>query len=246
MSQTSELLRTLKKCLKAKGMSYRQLAQEMGLSVTSIKRLFSQESFSLKRVEAICKILELDLFDLALMAKKKQDQNEIKLTIEQEKELAADPKLITLFYFLLIEWPLSIIIEKFDISMSEATRYLIQLDRLGLIELHPDNRIRLMVTKAIFWQKYGPLWDRYQDMIRQDFFNFTFDTPNSRLEFIPGQLSNASIRTILKKIDALISQFNELAEMDKNLPIRNQYSVALHAGFRPWEFSMIKDMKRKK
>ena len=85
-------------------MSYRQLAEEMGLSETSIKRLFSQESFSLKRVEAVCKILELDMFDLALMAKKRQDQNEVKLTIEQENELAADPKLMTLFYFLLIEY----------------------------------------------------------------------------------------------------------------------------------------------
>ncbi len=245
MSQTSELLQTLKKCLKAKGMSYQQLAEDMGLSETSIKRLFSQESFSLKRIAAVCKILDLDLFYFAFMAKREHDQGEEKLTIHQESELVSDAKLLTFFYFLLLGWDPPMIIEKYDISDDDVMKYLIKLDRLGLIELHPGNRIRLLVTKNVFWRKYGPIWKRYEKKIREDFFNFSFDSPNSCLEFNPGQLSSASIRLMLKKIEALVKQFNDLAEMDKNLPIKSQYGAALHIGFRPWIFSLFADLKRR-
>ncbi len=241
MSQTTELLNTLKKYLKVKGMSYRQLSEKMGLSETSIKRLFSQESFSLKRVEAVCKILGLDLFDLALMAKKERSHEEGRLTIEQERELAADPKLINFFYLLVIGVPLSKIIKKFEIPEDMVTRLLLKLDQIELIELYTNHKFRLRVTKNVFWQKYGPLWKRYEKQIRDDFLNFSFDTPDCCLEFSPGQLSNSSIDTIQKKIDDLIRLFNELAEMDNNVPVENRSSTALHIVFRPWVFSFLSE-----
>ena len=49
MSQTSSLIETLKKYLKARGITYRMLAEEMGLSEASVKRLFSKHGFSLQR-----------------------------------------------------------------------------------------------------------------------------------------------------------------------------------------------------
>ncbi len=248
MSQTSDLLHTLKKCLKAKGMSYRQLAEKMGLSETSIKRLFSQESFSLKRIESVCKILDMDMFDLAMMAKKERGLDEEQISLDQERALASDPKLLTFFYLLILGWPVTLVTEKYDISQDEASKYLIRLDQIGLIELHPYNRVKLLVTKLVFWRKHGPIWEVYKSKIRDDYFEseFKFDTPNSRIEFNPGQLSNSSIKIMLSKIDALIRQFNELAEMDNNLPVKNRYSTALHIGFRPWEFSLFAELKKEK
>lgn len=45
MTQTVELLNTLKKCLKAKGLNYRDLAEALNLSEASIKRLFPSRVF---------------------------------------------------------------------------------------------------------------------------------------------------------------------------------------------------------
>ncbi len=244
MNQTSELISTLKKCLKAKGVSYRHVATELNLSETSVKRLFSQESFSIKRIEKICKLLDMDLFDLALMAKREREPGKAPLTLAQEQALADDLELGVFLYLMLVGWPLSLITERYSIPHEVMTKFLLRLDRLGLIELHPGNRVRLLVTKQVFWRKHGPLWERYEKVVREDFFNFDFDSPNSRLDFNPAQLSASSIKIVNKKIEALVRQYDELADMDSSLPIQNRYSVALHVGFRPWGFTIAKALKR--
>ena len=50
MSQTAQLLSALKKFLKAKGITYQLLADRLDLSEASVKRLFSDESFSIRRI----------------------------------------------------------------------------------------------------------------------------------------------------------------------------------------------------
>lgn len=244
MNRTSELLNTLKHYLKAKGMTYRQLGVEMDLSETSVKRLFSKKTFSLKRVEDICKIIEIDLYDLVMMSRQKNQQQPHKLTVEQEAALAEDSTLCTFFYFLVNGWSLALINEEYNISEHEATGLLLRLDRMGLIELYPENRFKLLISANVFWRKNGPLWNQYLKVIKADFFNHPFDTPNSRIEFNPGQLSDASLKIILKKIDGLVKQFNELAELDTALPLKNRFSTGFIIGFRPWVFSMISDLKK--
>jgi len=246
MSQTSEMLTTLKRYLRTKGVTYRMLAEEMSLSETSIKRLFSQESFSLKRLEEACHILDLELYDLALMAKRWSRHTENRLTNEQEEALAHDQRLLTFFYFLVNGWPLGYITAEYRFSENDVLQLLMCLDRLRLIELHSENRFRLLVSKNIFWRKNGPLWKLYQQRAMDDFLNHPFDLPTHRLDFNPGVLSEASLKIIVKKIDALRQQFNDLAEMDAALPVKGRYSTALFIGFRPWIFSMIAELRRDK
>ncbi len=160
MRQTSEILFTLKQYLKAKGITYQHLADEMGLSEANIKRLFSKEVISLDRLEEICGILDLELYDLTLMAKKKHQQGAAELTFDQEKKLAEDPLLAIFFYFLVNGWGIETISENYKISDVEITKFLIRLDKLGLIELHPGNHFRLLITQNIFWRKHGPLRTR--------------------------------------------------------------------------------------
>ena len=51
MTQTARLLETLKHYLKIQGITYRILAQRLKLSESSVKRLFSDQSLSLKHLE---------------------------------------------------------------------------------------------------------------------------------------------------------------------------------------------------
>lgn len=50
MVQTSELIKPLKQALKAHGNTYAAGSRELGLSEASVKRLFWQTNFSLKRL----------------------------------------------------------------------------------------------------------------------------------------------------------------------------------------------------
>ena len=72
MTQTARLLETLKHYLKIQGITYRILAQRLKLSESSVKRLFSDQSLSLKRLEKICSVLGLDLYELVKLSREQQ------------------------------------------------------------------------------------------------------------------------------------------------------------------------------
>ena len=44
---------------------------------------------------------------------------------------------------------------EYAFSDAECMRYLLQLDRLGIIELRPLNRYRLKVAKGFRWRRTG-------------------------------------------------------------------------------------------
>lgn len=245
MNQTTQLLNTLKQFLKARGMTYKDLALRMNLSETSIKRLFSQESLTLKRLEALCAAVDLEIYDLVLMAKKKGYQKGIKLTFHQEQALVADERMTFFFYFLVNGWSIEDVITDYDFDQQEAQRHLLALDKLGLIELLPHDRFRVLVSSNIFWNREGPLWKTYRNVFARDLLNHPFDMPNERLEIFPAVLTSDSYRIILRKIDALAAQFNELAEMDSALPLKNRFSVGMFMGFRPWFFSPMARIRRR-
>jgi hypothetical protein len=76
--------------------------------------------------------------------------------------------------------------------------------------------------------------------------NSSFNLPNECLKFIPGQFSEASLKIIQKKIDNLVNEYNQLAEMDSSLPIKGRYSTGLLIGFRPWVYSVIANLRRQR
>ena len=81
MSEASQLIDTLKQELRKQRINYRQVAKGLGISETSVKRLFSKRTFSLDRVEKICDMLNIGFFELATR-------------MEQNVELTTDSTII--------------------------------------------------------------------------------------------------------------------------------------------------------
>ncbi len=246
MNQTSNLLNTLKKYLKTKGISYKKLAQEMNLSEATVKRLFSKQTFTLKRLEEVCRTLDIDLYDLVQMDKHENRELSYLLTDDQEQALADDPKLLTFLYLLANGWTQSSIIEEFEISESEAVKMLGVLEHFKLIKAFPNSKSKILILKNIYWKRNGPLWNKYQTQVFNDFMNYPFSFPGDRLIFSPGQFSESSIKIIRKKIDELLNQYDELAELDNSLSPKDRFSSGLIIGFRPWNFSVFENLKRQK
>lgn len=243
MSQTRQLLDTLKKCLKAKGITYGHIARELNLSEASIKRLFSAHTFSLKRLEEICNLIDLNFYDLAKISVNAETGPSV-LTWEQENTLSEDPKLLVFFYLLLNGREAGSIIRDYNISEQEWLRLLLELDKLKLIELYPDNRVRLLTQKNIAWRKGGPVMKKYESIVKKEFLNAQFDQMDERQRFETGKLSEGSRSVMLKKIDRLIKEYYELIEIDKALPQEKSRNTGLMISFRPWVFSLVNEFKR--
>ena len=68
MSTTAQLIDALKRELKAKGITYAELAQRLGISEASVKRTFALRSFSLERLEQVLAAVGMDFMELAQAA----------------------------------------------------------------------------------------------------------------------------------------------------------------------------------
>ncbi|NOR19714.1 MAG: helix-turn-helix domain-containing protein, partial [Xanthomonadales bacterium] len=138
MAQTRELIKTLKTALKAQAKTYADVAIELGLTEASVKRLFSQQSFSLTRLDRVCHLLDMEITDL-VQQMNEQQQHLQQLTIEQEKEVTADVMLTLVAVCVLNRWTMKDIMSYYHIRETECVRHLAKLDRLMVIELLPKN-----------------------------------------------------------------------------------------------------------
>jgi len=97
MSQTRDLLQSLKKCLHSRGLTYRDVAVALDISEASVKRIFSEQTFSLQRLEDVCRFLDMSFYDLARMTRLGTEDEFTRLTLSQERGLAKDPLVLTYF-----------------------------------------------------------------------------------------------------------------------------------------------------
>jgi transcriptional regulator with XRE-family HTH domain len=93
MSQTTLLLETLKQEIRRQGKTYADAALALGLSEASVKRLFSEKSFSLERLDILCQWLGMDIAELVQQMEYKQQQVS-QMSEEQEQELVSDHQVI--------------------------------------------------------------------------------------------------------------------------------------------------------
>lgn len=109
MPQISPLLGTLKKALKAHRLTYAEAANCLDITEASVKRLFSEQTISLQRLEQICQIMELEISDLVQMMNEQHPRLQ-HLTVAQEEEITKDSVLLLITVSVLNRWTLQDII----------------------------------------------------------------------------------------------------------------------------------------
>jgi len=239
----AEVTDALKRCLKSRGMTYATLARAVGLSEASIKRLFSSGGFTMKRIEQICRVLDIDLYELARLARS-EGASVADLTVRQEQALADNPRLLLVFHLLLGDWRADEIVAEYSVSHAECVRLLLELDRLRLIDLRPGDEVRLRTARHVNWRRDGPIRRAYQGKVLDEFFGAAFDRAGETLRFEAKELSQASRDVLRRKLERLVQDFNELAEIDAALKPAERDSVGLVIGLRPYVLSLFTRMKR--
>lgn len=239
MSQTKALLTALKKCLRAKGLTYRDVAQALSLSEASVKRIFSEQSFSLQRLEEVCRFLDMSIYDLARLTRLDTEDEITRLSLEQEQGLADDLLVLTYFYLLLTGRTPPKIAEEFGLDDLQQSTMLARLSRLKLVELYPTNNGRLLTSRRIEWRSDGPIRKQFQQQVLQAFVDSRFEADNEEFRFDTGELSEASVSVLMKKFEKLSREFDELVDLDISMPASKKVAYAMLVGFRPWTYWQI-------
>ena len=245
MTGAKEITETLKRCLKARAMTYAALARTLDLSEASVKRLFSSGSFSLKRVERVCRALDMDLFEVARLARG-ESPAATTLSVAQEQALSADARLLLVFHLLLADWTIEDIVRHYEISRAQCIELMTALDRLGLIELRARNDVRLRTARQVSWRPGGPVRRAYEAQVLGEFLGASFDEAGALLQFEAKELSTASREVMLRKLKRLQQEFNELAEIDSALHPEERESIGMVLAMRPYVLSVFTALRRRR
>lgn len=222
--------------LSARGHTYAEAAVVLGLSEASVKQLFARSELSLERLEQLCDWIHVDIAEVVDLAQAVQPLV-TQLSPAQERELLKDPALLLTTFLLLNRWSASEILETFKFSKPQLTLMWVRLERIGLIELMPFDRIKLRTARNFAWRKDGPIQRYFAERVLPEFLSTRFTEPGERMHFVGGMLSRASVHKLHEAMDALARQLDALVEADLGLPAEERHGVSLFAAVRPWEFS---------
>jgi len=243
MAQTRALIAALKQLLKSRGMTYADVARGLAMSEASVKRVFAKQTFTLRRLDGICELLGIEITDLGRMVEHDAERVS-QLTIKQEAQLVSDPKLLLVAVHAINHWAFDDIVSTYAISKTECIRFLARLDRLRVIDLLPDNRIRVRVARNFAWLPDGPIMRYFGAQVQADFFTSRFDSRGERLAFVSGMLSRTSNAVVQHHINRLTAEFTELHNHDARLPLSERFGTSLLVAVRPWLPEVFRKLRR--
>lgn len=244
MSESAQIVDVLKRTLKSRGITYRDLAKRIGLSEASVKRVFSAETFTLERLETICAAIGMSMGDIVRLASESLQHGAQYLSVEQEELLASSPRLFACLYLLLNGRNAGDIQTRMELNERELRSLFVKLDAARLIELLPRMKTRLRVGPMVAWRSDGPVRRAHERQVKAEFLQSEFSGTDEALHFHTAELSPASAQLLFRKLEQLSREFAEFAALDRHLPIKSKRSVALLLAYRPWIFSMFNGLTR--
>jgi transcriptional regulator with XRE-family HTH domain len=243
MSEADQLISTLKKQLKSQGMTYRDVARALKLSEPSVKRMFASGRFTVERLVQISNLLGYTLAELSKEAQTGQTRLST-LTEKQEREVVSDPKLLMIAVCALNHWTPDEIVALYNLSIPECIKYLLQLDRLRIIDLLPGNRIRLNVARDFDWLPCGPIRQYFQSKGINDFLKSEFAHEDETLTFVHGMFTDQALAQILEEMRRLRLKFAELHEQSLAAPLSKRRGLGLLLAMRGWEPADFSKLRR--
>ena len=223
MARSTVVVETLKRELRARGITYAGVAKPLGMSEASVKRMFAQKEFTLSRIDRICELAGMEFSELARTIAA-QDSVISQLTYEQEKEFVENHKLMLVALCTLNHWTFEQIVTSYDLAAAECVKLLARLDKLKFIELMPNNRIRLLVSR---------------------FFAWIPDGPNELLLLANGALSKPSLAALLARLRKTAAEFSGMRSDDAGLPATERTPITLLLAARPWAAEFLQKYRRK-
>ncbi len=235
------LVETLKQALKNRGIKYRALALTWDLSEASVKRIMSQGDLSLERIEQACSLMQMTFGELIRLTPFSSEAQDQELSAEHENEFIKEPKLFHFWHLISEGKTVKWIEKKFEIQPEEIRKFLFTLDRIGLIELHPGNKVKIVAKNRVRFRRDGMMGRQILGQAKESFLTGDFKNTDEHLRFGMYRLNPQSVSRYRVKMDKLIN------EMKSESQIEAEQSESVEFGFllalRPWTSPLLKAMK---
>jgi DNA-binding Xre family transcriptional regulator len=243
MTQTAPIFDALKRALRQRGLTYAEVAHALELSESSVKRLFARKDLTLERLERVCALMQLEVTDLLELVRD-AESHITELTEAQERELVETPKLLLVGVLVLSYWTAADIMGTFRLAEPELVKLLLRLDRMGVIELLPGNRIKLKLARNFAWRKAGAIQRFFEARMQQQFFESSFSNEGELRLVMFGGLSRRSNELIQQRLRRVAEEFDDLVQEDRRIDRRMRTGNSLVLAVRPWEPLLFTELRR--
>lgn len=244
MSMTDSMVGSLKQHMRSQGITYKQAALALNLSEVSVKRLFSEKSFSLSRLETLCELANTDFGELLALAEISLQQQEV-LTVQQEQYIVDNPKLLLVGVCIINSFSFDDIIEKYQFNEPELIGIFTALDKLKIIELLPGNRYRLKISPKLHWQPNGPIQRYFVGSLLGELLTDEIKNLDNNMNYVWGRLTKESAKEFSQKIRRLIEDYTQLSAQEYKMPCQDKLTSSLLVVFKEnWEPKVFKKLWR--
>jgi DNA-binding Xre family transcriptional regulator len=156
-SQTlaNHILDTLKKTLTDKGIRYQTLAEAMGVSIATVKRMMNKPSLPFDTLLEICHLVGLSFEELLDRTQDAQSRRAV-FTQEQDEAFHKEPGLYA--FLANIFWRDKTLIDlKREYGLTDASCYLYlrKLEKLGILQLGIDNSYHFLISERISFEQHS-------------------------------------------------------------------------------------------
>ena len=205
--------------------------------------MFAQQHITLKRLDKICEMLDIEVTELVLMM---QDNSNLisQLTEQQESDLVSDNCLFLVAVSCLNRWSFQDILKTYKFSEKNLRRYLKKLEQIKILNLLAGDRIKVLVARNFSWIPDGPIQRYFNQKIQNEFFASSFEQKGEKLNVITGMLSASSNAVLQNRIDRLANEFSDLENEDARLAIDKRFGTTLVVAIRPWELESFEALRR--
>ncbi|KJZ17925.1 helix-turn-helix domain-containing protein [Loktanella sp. S4079] len=240
----ADIFETLKTVLRARKLTYADLAERLGLSEPTIKRIFSERDCKLSRITEICAALDLSLDDVVAQSSR-IEVVPVDLGDRIEALLADNRPAFHLFLLLRDGMTGETIKAHYQLDDSTFFKWARLLEVIGLVELMPYGRVRLLDERPIRFRRGGPLHQTLRKL-NMEFVEQVFQTTDREdagFLTLSRRVSETTARHIMGELRDLSRELTDLARKDQlTLPDEALQSFKLATAWAPVDFSQLLEL----
>lgn len=239
-----EIFIALKEVIKSRGMNYKELALELNMSESGLKKLMASKDCSMSKLDQICDILGMSFSDLVAISKDISDVNLV-LNKKQEELFLKHPTHYHFFTELMAnnyEWQKLMSI--FQLSEKDCHSILRALDKVDLIEFGSGNRVRPLF-KGTDISISAQLGEKVSFSIDRAFFDHAQSEFKAKKRTSHGgrgtlYLKKETLKEMLDAFNEVSHEFAKRSKREELLYGRDALEEVTHltyvaCGFRPFD-----------
>lgn len=243
MPHAITLVDTLKRLLKSRGITYADLAGRIDMSEASVKRMFSQKNFTLQRLDQILDACGIGFEELH--AAQGGPLLVAQLTLAQEQEIIGDPQLLVVAVSAMNHMGFDDIVLTYALTEAQVTACLLRLDKIGFLELLPNNRVKLLIARTFSWIANGPIQSYFRSEAAADYLNARFDGDGEVLGLVNVMLSKQSSAALIERLKQVAADIAQLHQNETRVPLAQKQAMSFMLAARPWVPHVFQALLRK-